>query len=120
MKIQLPFNLLPHLEGTSIAACFGLKNHRPTDHTVVELKPREAHDLLVLLGALEADLHARCLKWQRLASKSPLGFTKRPRVELSRQAVHRAVEQIEEALRAAGKAKACQPSSEGAEQAVRR
>lgn len=105
MKLQLPFNLLPHLEGTSIADCFGLKNQCPSDHTVVELKLREAHDLLALLRALEADLHARCLKWQRLASKSPLGFTKRPRVELSRQAVRRAVEQIEDALQASAKAK---------------
>lgn len=103
MKIQLPFNLLPHLEGTSIAACFGLKNHRPEGHTLVELKLRDAHDLLELLKALEADLHARCLKWQKQASKSPLGITKRPRVELSRQAVHRAVELIESTLQALGK-----------------
>jgi hypothetical protein len=105
MKIQLPFDLLPHLESTSIAACFGLKNLRLTGHTAAELKPRDAHDLLALLRALEADLHARCLKWQKLASKSPIGFTKRPRVELSRQAVHRAVEMIEEALQASGKAR---------------
>ncbi|MDQ5980805.1 MAG: hypothetical protein QG602_3783 [Verrucomicrobiota bacterium] len=120
MKIQLPFDLLPHLEGTSIATCFGLKNQRPTDHTVVDLKTREVHDLLVLLRALEADLHARCQKWQRLASKSPLGFTKRPRVELNRQAVHRAAQQIEDALQAAGKAKAYQPSSEVTEPGFRR
>ncbi len=98
MKIQLPFNLLPHLEGTSIAACFGLKNHRPEEHTLVELKLRDAHDLLALLRALEADLHSRCQKWQRLASKSPLGLTKRPRVEQSRQTVRRAVEMIEISL----------------------
>lgn len=106
MKIQLPFDLLPHLEGTSIAAGFGLKNHRPEEHTLVELKLRDAHDLLALLKALEADLHSRCLKWQKLASKSPLGLTKRPHVEQSRQAVHRAVELIETALLASGKAKA--------------
>ncbi len=105
MKIQLPFNLLPHLEGTSIAACFGLKNHRPEEHTLIELTPRDAHDLMELLRALEADLHARCLKWQKLASKSPIGFTKRPRVELSRQAVHRTVELIEASLQASGKAR---------------
>lgn len=105
MKIQLPFNLLPHLEGTSIAACFGLKNHRPDEHTLVELKPRDAHDLLALLKALEADLHARCLNWQKLASKSPIGLTKRPRVEQSRQTVHRAVEMIETSLQASGKSK---------------
>lgn len=106
MKIQLPFNLLPHLEGTSIAACFGLKNHRPEEHTLVELKARDAQDLLELLRALESDLQARCLKWQKQASKSPLGITKRPRVELSRQAVHRAVELIESTLQAPVKTKA--------------
>lgn len=100
MKIQLPFNLLPHLEGTSIAYCFDLRNRAPENHTVIALTGRDAHYLLELLKALEADLHARCLKWQKLASRSPIGFSRRNEVEQSRQAVRRAAELIEAAISA--------------------
>lgn len=97
-KIQLPFNLLPHLDGTAIAACYGLKNRASDSHTVIELGARDTHDLLTLLKALEAELHGRCQKWQRQMSKSPIGFSRRAGVELHRQAVRRAVELIEAEL----------------------
>jgi len=100
-KIQLPFNLLPHLEGTSIALCYGLHNRPSDDHTIVELNTREAHDLLTLLKALEHDLHIRCQKWQKQRSKAPVGFVRRERVEQSRQAVRRAVELLAAELSAA-------------------
>ncbi|HEY8995600.1 MAG TPA: hypothetical protein VIM71_13105 [Lacunisphaera sp.] len=105
MKIQLPFNLLPHLEGTSIASSFGLKNRLPEDHTVIELKARDTHDLLALLHALESDLHSRCLKWQKQASKSPVAFSRRTGVEQHRQVVRRTVELIESALLTAANTK---------------
>lgn len=98
MKIQLPFNLLPHLDGTAIASCYGLKNRASDNHTVVELSPRDARDLLTLLKALETELHGRCQKWQKQASKAPVGFSRRTGVEQNRQAVRRAVELIEAAL----------------------
>ncbi|MFZ5494646.1 MAG: hypothetical protein ACOZE5_04835 [Verrucomicrobiota bacterium] len=99
-KILLPFNLLPHLDGTAIASCFGLKNRPSDQHTVIELTPRDTHDLLALLKALEHDLHIRCQVWQKQASKSPVGQSRRAGVEQSRQAVRRAVELIEAALAA--------------------
>jgi hypothetical protein len=98
MKLSLPFDLLPHLEGTSIASCFGLKNRPPGNHTVVELKAREAQDLLALLKALEADLEIRCQKWRK-HSKSPIPASRRSGIEQSRQIVRRTVELIEGALR---------------------
>lgn len=98
MKIQLPFNLLPHLEGTAITSCYGLKNRTSDSHTVIELGARDVHDLLTLLKALETELHDRCQKWQKQASKSPMGLSRRSGVELNRQAVRRAVELIEAAL----------------------
>jgi len=99
MKISLPFDLLPHLEGTSIASCFGLKNRPPSKHTVVDLKVREAEDFLELLKALEADLEVRCQKWRKHASRSPISPARRSGVEQSRQVVRQTVELIEAALR---------------------
>src|SRR6218665_1622957 len=99
MKLSLPFDLLPHLEGTSIAACFGLKNRLPSKHTVVELKVREAQDLLELLKALEADLDIRCKKGRKHASRSPIPPARRSGIEQSRQVVRQSVELIEAALR---------------------
>lgn len=101
MTILLPFDLLPHLEGTGIAACFGLKN-RPNRHTVVELSLRETQDLLTLLKALEADLDIRCQKWRKQNSKSPITASRRSGVEQNLQIVRRAVELIG--------AEACLPS----------
>lgn len=98
MKIQLPFNLLPHLDGTAIASCYGLKNRASDNHTIVELSPRDARDLLTLLKALETELHVRCQKWQKQASRSPMGFSRRSGVEKNYQAVRRAVELIDAAL----------------------
>lgn len=97
-KIQLPFNLLPHLDGTAIATCYGLKNRSSDGHTVIELSSRDTHDLLTLLKALEVELDGRCQKWQKQMSKSPIGFSRRAGVELHRQAVRRAVELIETEL----------------------
>lgn len=97
MKVSLPFDLLPHLEGTSIASCFGLKNRPPGNHTVVELKVRDVEDLLALLKALEADLDIRCQKWRK-HSKSPIPTSRRSGIEQSRQVVRRTVQLIEEAL----------------------
>lgn len=98
MKILLPFDLLSHLDGTSIASCFGLKNRPPAHHTLIELKAQDMRDLLELLKALEADLHSRCQKWQKQSSKSPVGFHRRAGIEQSRQCVRRAVELIEASL----------------------
>jgi hypothetical protein len=105
MKIPLPFNLLPHLEGTSIASCFRLRNQEPENHTVIELPTGDMHDFLVLLKALESELQARCLKWQKQASKSPVGLQRRAAVEKDRQAVHRAIGLIEAALADGGRTK---------------
>lgn len=105
MKIHLPFNFLPHLEGTAIAASFGLKNRPPEHHTVIELTRRDTQDLLQLLTALETELHGRCLKWQKQASKAPVVAARRSGVEQDRQMVRRAIELIEDALSVAEKVK---------------
>jgi hypothetical protein len=98
MKLSLPFDLLPHLEGTSITACFGLKNRPPENHTVVELKAKDLRDLLALLQALAADLDSRCQKWRKHHSRSPIPASRRSGLEQSRQIVRRTVELIEKAL----------------------
>ena len=92
MKILLPFNLLPDLEDTGIASCFGLKNRYPENHTLIELSLRDAHDLLTVLRALEAELHARCQRWQKQASKSPISVGRRTGIERRLQVVRCAVE----------------------------
>lgn len=76
MKIILPFDLLRHLEGTSIADSYGLKNHPPKNHTTIDLSSRDAHDLLKLLKALEEELHSRCTRYQK-HSRSPIAGQRR-------------------------------------------
>jgi hypothetical protein len=95
MKIQLPFNLIPHLEDTSIAACFGFRNSPDNKHTIIELSSRDAHDLLALLKGLETDLQIRCDRWRRHSSRSPIPTSRRSGLELNLQAVKQAVECIE-------------------------
>jgi len=94
MKIVLPFNLLPHLDDTGIAACFGLKNQPSDGHTVIELSSHEAHDLLKLLRALENELHSRQKRLQRTASRSPLGMQKSPGIENRLSAIRHAGDAI--------------------------
>jgi hypothetical protein len=94
MRITLPFNLLTHLEGTGIAASFGLKNHYPENHTVAELSLSEAQDLLKFLDALAEELQARMQRMQKQATRSPLGVRRRLEVETRLAAIRRAAEII--------------------------
>jgi len=81
------------LDGTSIAESYGLKNQLPEKHTVIELGPRDAHDLLKLLKALEEELHSRCLRF-RGQSRSPIPAQRRHGIEQRLCAVRRAAELI--------------------------
>lgn len=98
MKLILPFDLIPHLEGSGIAASFGLKSSGSENHTVVDLKPADRRDLLFLLKSLESDLNIRCQKMQKHASRSPLPVRRRSGLEHSREVVRRSVELIEASL----------------------
>lgn len=93
MKIALPFDLLRHLDGTSIADSYGLKNHSPENHTIIELSSRDAHDLLKLLKALEEELRSRCARYQK-HSRSPIAGQRRQGIEERLRTVLRATELI--------------------------
>jgi hypothetical protein len=94
MKITLPFDLIPYLDGTGIAGSFGLKNQYPENHTIIELRKREAGDLLRLLRALEEELALRQLRLQRQSSKAPLIAQRRIGADSRLKGVRRAVEVI--------------------------
>jgi len=96
--VQLPFDLLTHLEGTEIAVCFGLQSCGVRRHTVVELGRSDAEDLLTLLKALAGELRLRCEKWRRQASRSPTPVHRRTATEQSLQAINSAVGLINAAL----------------------
>jgi hypothetical protein len=94
-QVQLPFDLLPHLEGTWIASGFGLKNRMPQKHTIIELSKSDMADLLALLKGLEIELKTRCQQWRRQASKSPIPIHRRVGVEESLDRIGLAVRHIE-------------------------
>lgn len=94
LKLLLPFDLLAQLDGTGIAACFGLKNRHPENHTVVELTTQEARDLLALLKALETELDMRWQTWRKQASKCPIPVSRQSELEQRLQVVRRAAEMI--------------------------
>ena len=98
IKVQVPFDLLAHLDGTGIAASFGLREHGAKRHTVIELERGDAEDLLILLKALVVELRLRAEKWRRHASKSPMSSPRRTATEQKLQAIDSAADLIEAAL----------------------
>src|SRR4051812_32064171 len=74
IKVQVPFDLLAHLDGTGIGASFGLREQGAKRHTLIELGRDDAEDLLTLLKALVTELRLRAEKWRKHASKSPISF----------------------------------------------
>ena len=98
IKVQVPFDLLAHLDGTGIAASFGLREHGAKRHTLVELERDDAEDLLTLLKALVSELRLRAEKWRRHASTSPISYLRRTATEQRLQAIDSAAELIQAAL----------------------
>lgn len=98
IKVQLPFDLLPHLDGTGIAASFGLREHGAKRHTAIELGWGDAEDLLTVLKALASELRLRAEKWRRHTSKSPLSFHRRTATEQKLQVINSAADLIHAAL----------------------
>lgn len=96
--MQLPFDLLTPLEGTGIAAGFGLRSCGVRRHTVVELGRSEAEDLLILLKALADELRLRCEQWRKHASRSPIPVKRRTATEQRLQAIDAAARLINAAL----------------------
>lgn len=94
----LPFDLLTHLEGTGIAAGFGLRSCGVKRHTVVELGRSDAEDLRTLLEALAGELRLRCEQWRRQASRSPIPVKRRTATEQGLQAIDSAARLINAAL----------------------
>jgi len=98
IKLQVPFDLLAHLDGTGIAASFGLREQGAKRHTVIELERSDAEDLLILLKALVVELRLRSEKWRRHASRSPISVPRRTATEQKLQAVDSAAALIHAAL----------------------
>jgi hypothetical protein len=98
VTVRLPFDLLSHLEGTGIAAGFGLRSCGVKRHTVVELGRSDAEDLLILLKALADELRLRCEHWRRQASRSPIPIKRHTATEQRLQGIDAAVRMISAAL----------------------
>ena len=75
MKISLPFNLIPTLEGTGIADSFKLK--AKDGKTLVDLDPGEEEYFLAVLKELEAELKYRMSHKTAQFSRSPLPAARR-------------------------------------------
>jgi hypothetical protein len=99
IKVQLAFDLLAHLDGTGIAASFGLREYGAKRHTLVELGRDDAEDLITLLKALVTELRLRAEKWRRHASKSPISYLRRTATEQRLQAIDSAADLIQAALK---------------------
>jgi hypothetical protein len=89
---MLPFNLLPALEGTGIAASFGLKSGPADNQTAVDLAARDAEDLVRLLRALKGELETRAERLRKRDTQSPLGNCRRAHTDERLAQVNRAVE----------------------------
>jgi hypothetical protein len=96
--VRLPFDLLAHLEGTGIAAGFGLRSCSVKRDTVVELGRQDAEDLMILLKALADELRLRCEHWRRQASRSPITVKRRTATEQKLHAIDSAAQLIRKAL----------------------
>jgi hypothetical protein len=70
VKISLPFNIVPALEGTGIADSFKLKTK--DGKTLIELGAREEEYFLAVLAALEGELRYRMAHRTAQSSRSPL------------------------------------------------
>lgn len=75
MKISLPFNIIPVLEGTGIADCFKLKARE--GKTLVDLGTGEEEEFLAVLKELEAELKYRVSHKTAQFSRSPLPAARR-------------------------------------------
>lgn len=89
---------MPHLEGTGIAAGFGLRSCSVKRHTVVELGRSDAEDLLILLKALADELRLRCEHWRRQASRSPIPIRRHTATEQRLHAIDSAARLTKAAL----------------------
>jgi hypothetical protein len=107
VTVQLPFDLLPHLEGTEIAAGFGLRSYGVKRHTVVELGRSETEDLLTLLKALAGELRLRCEKWRKYSSRSPIPLKRHTATEQKLQVIDSAARLISAALAESAPPKEC-------------
>ena len=95
MKLSLPFNIIPVLEGTGIADSFKLKTK--DGKTLVDLGPGEDEYFLAVLKELEAELKYRLSHRTAQFSRSPLPTSRRNALKVHAELLSEARVLIEKA-----------------------
>lgn len=107
MKISLPFNIIPVLEGTGIADSFKLK--AKDGKTLVDLGVGEEEYFLAVLKELEAELKYRMSHKSAQFSRSPLPTARRNALKVHVELLGEARALIEKARHREKSAKSSRP-----------